>query len=425
MYPAHQKTNLKGNRMTSTPSSNKIVVAGSLSSLSKVSGACLLPILISGTIAIAQPSSDDNIEEVIVSGSYTSKTVNLGGGFAAVRDIPQSITVITLQNIKDQSLLTLSDAMKVTTGVTVKSYGAGTANYLMRGFELNSVSIDGVRTVGTSSGTHGHGSPDLISYEQVEVLRGPAGLLEGAGEPGGYVNLVRKKALEEMSVSLQGFVHSWGGYRAELDAMGALTGNGRLRGRAALGYEDSRAYIDEVSGSKNLFYSTLEYDMTANLLLAVGATIEDVEIMPDVGVPTYADGTFAEISRKLYTGSPYNYKKSQLSRQFAEAKYQFDSGASLKLTLNNADRDFSYLLNYTTSPIDPVSGETKRWALATDQELSEKSYDMHANLPFSLGGRVQRILLGMNGRDIENFSTGYQLDFAYPAINVFTSEFGQ
>ncbi|HBR98165.1 MAG TPA: TonB-dependent siderophore receptor, partial [Gammaproteobacteria bacterium] len=70
------------------------------------------------------------------------------------------------------------------TGVTVKSYGSGTANYILRGFELDSVAIDGIRTTGSSSGTHGHGSPDLTSYERIEVLRGAASRQQGAGEPG-------------------------------------------------------------------------------------------------------------------------------------------------------------------------------------------------------------------------------------------------
>ncbi|GAB3271641.1 TonB-dependent siderophore receptor [Parahaliea aestuarii] len=361
----------------------------------------------------------ETVEEVIVTGTYTSNVVNLGKGSETLREIPQSVTVITSQTIKDRNMVSLSDALEATTGVTVKTYGAGTYNYLMRGFELNSVSIDGVRTDGTSNGTHGHGTPDLISYESVEVMRGPAGLLEGSGEPGGYISMIRKKAHSESSLSFKGYANSWPGYRLELDATGALTSDEKLRARAAVGYEDSDSYIEDVTSKKELLYTTAEYDATDRLALAAGLTIEDFDVVPDIGVPTYADGTFADIDRDLYTGTRYNYKESRLSRQFLEAKYGFDSGAFLKATLTNSDRDVEYLLNYTASTVDPVTGDTLRWALATDQELSELSYDLHLSLPFSLFNQEHKLLLGANSRDQENDSAGYQYDFNYPSINVF------
>ncbi len=380
---------------------------------------CLLPVIASGPVAIAQDETDEKLEEVFVTGSYSATTLGLGKGYESLREIPQSITVITSQIIKDQNMLTLNDAMKSATGVTVKSYGSGTSGFLLRGFELDSISLDGVRSIGSAAGTHGHGAPDLFFFEQVEVIRGPAGLLEGAGEPGGYINLARKKAKENRSVSLKGLAHSWPGYRAEVDATGALTGDGKLRGRAAVGYEDSDSYIDNIDSQRKMLYSTLEYDATESLSFAIGALIDDQDIIPDVGVPVNNDGTFADIDREIYTGSPFNFKESKLSRQFFETKYQFNSGTTIAFTLNNLDRNFEYLLNYTTTPLAPPSGETSRWALSTDQELSEQSFDLHANIPFFLFGQEHRVLIGANGREAENYTSGFALDFTYPSIDVF------
>ena len=117
-------------------------------------------------------------------GSYTTAQVGIGRTVESVRDIPQTVNVVTSQQIKDRNMTTLQDALENTTGVSVKSYGTGTANYLIRGFETDAISIDGNQTGGTSSGTHGHGAPDLAGFERVEVLKGPAGLLQGSAEPG-------------------------------------------------------------------------------------------------------------------------------------------------------------------------------------------------------------------------------------------------
>lgn len=364
------------------------------------------------------------VEDTIVSAStegthsYAATAMSSFKGAEQLRDIPQSVSVITEQRIKDQGMLTLNDAMAATTGVTVKSYGSGTARYLMRGFELDVINLDGI-TINNASGTHSAAVPDLLSFERVEVVRGPAGLLQGAAEPGGYINLARKRALSEQQTSVTAHAHSWPGYRLELDTTGALTEDGALRGRAAVAYEDSDSYIDDVSMQKKVVYSTLEYDLASQTTLSIGGSYEDIDDIPYVGVPAYEDGRLGDFSRELYTGSPYNNKDSQNLRLFAELEHSFANGIDARISLNRQHREFYYLLNYTTSTIDPVTGNVQRWALSTDQELTETHYDAYLNFPLSFWGMQHKLLVGANGRDSENDTDGYLRDPNYPAIDVF------
>lgn len=351
--------------------------------------------------------------------SYATGAVSLGKGIEDLREIPQSVSVITSQLIKDKNLLTLNDALQNTTGVTVKTFGTGTANYIMRGFEIDSINVDGIETSASGFGTHGHGAPDLAAYERVEVLRGPAGLLQGSGEPGGFINLVRKRALAEKQVAFRGSANSWPGYRTDLDVTGALNDAGTLRGRAVAAYEDGDSHIDHVEMEKKVFYGTLELDLSSETTISVGASLEDTDDTPYVGVPLYADGSFAPISRDLYTGTSFNYKESRLRRQFVELEHRFDSSAEAVVTVNHTDRDMKYLLNYTTSPIDPVTGNVDRWSLSADQELAENSFDAHINLPVTFLGMEHKVLLGANASHSENNNKGYMVDNAYPSINVF------
>ncbi|MGJ3257486.1 MAG: TonB-dependent siderophore receptor, partial [Alcanivorax sp.] len=287
---------------------------------------------------VIEPSSENTLDPIQVNigrlgvitentGSYTTGQVEIGRSVESIREIPNTVNVVTSQQIKDRNITTLDEAMQTTTGVTVKSYGTGTANYIMRGFETDSISIDGYQTAGTSTGTHGHGAPDLAAFERIEVLKGPAGLLQGSAEPGGYINLVRKRALAERKVGVTGFAHSWPGYRLQVDATGALTDNEKLRARAVVAYENSDGYIEEVTEEKKVLYTTMEYDFTDATTASLGLSTEDVDSVPDVGVPTYADGTFADIDRDLYTGAPFNNKNSKLSRVFLELEHLFDNGA--------------------------------------------------------------------------------------------------
>lgn len=70
----------------------------------------------------------------------------------------------------------------------------------------------------------------------------------GAGNPGGAVNLVRKRPTSEPRFSVTTRAGSWDNYRLDLDASGRLNPQGSLRGRVVASYED-RGYFTDVSKS--------------------------------------------------------------------------------------------------------------------------------------------------------------------------------
>lgn len=120
--------------------------------------------------------------------SYTANTVTVGKTGANVRDIPNSVSVVTRQRMDDQNMVSVEDALRETTGVSAMTYGDGTAYFTARGYETD-VQFDGVPANGALQYLPQF---DLALYDRVEVLRGPAGLLQGFGSPAGTVNLVRK-----------------------------------------------------------------------------------------------------------------------------------------------------------------------------------------------------------------------------------------
>jgi outer membrane receptor for ferric coprogen and ferric-rhodotorulic acid len=131
------------------------------------------------------------LEPVVVTDTrmrYTSEAVSVASKESVKpREIPQSVSVITKERIEDQGLVTVEDALNQVTGVTVLPNDTQQGVYLSRGFHMN-VTNDGVPAYNALSGVQ---QLDLAIYERVEVLRGPAGLFQGTGDPGGTVNLVR------------------------------------------------------------------------------------------------------------------------------------------------------------------------------------------------------------------------------------------
>ncbi|MCC3263025.1 TonB-dependent receptor plug domain-containing protein, partial [Paenibacillus polymyxa] len=81
------------------------------------------------------------------------------------------------------------------------------SGFISRGYTLDSIQVDGMRApAGAGNLSAGF---DLAIYDRIEVLRGPSGLYQGTGEPGGSVNLVRKRPLQEFAFGAQASVGSW------------------------------------------------------------------------------------------------------------------------------------------------------------------------------------------------------------------------
>ena len=134
-------------------------------------------------------------------GSYTAGTTTTTTRFPlTLRETPQSITVITRQQMDDFGLNTVTDALRNLSGVNGTKLGVGTG-FFSRGFELQG-QYDGMAMPGTF-GVVGNSAPDSAFLDHLEILQGAAGLLTGAGEPGGIINLVRKRPTENFQARVE------------------------------------------------------------------------------------------------------------------------------------------------------------------------------------------------------------------------------
>lgn len=152
--------------------------------------------------------------------SLRTTTTRIGKGQQALRDIPQSLTVVTEKLMDDRKIDTLKEALKMTSGVTFLAAEGGEEDIRLRGFPLNTtgdIFIDGMRDPGFYD-------RDTFNMDRVEVLRGSASMLFGRGSTGGAVNQVSKQArlIDENQVDLTVGSHNY--YRLVAD-FNAKTGD--------------------------------------------------------------------------------------------------------------------------------------------------------------------------------------------------------
>lgn len=123
--------------------------------------------------------------------AYQATETRIGKGVQELRDVPQSITVVTEKLIDDRNLDTLKDALKNTAGISFQAAEGGEEDIRLRGFSLQStgdIFIDGMRDPAFYD-------RDSFNWDRLEVLRGSASMLFGRGSTGGAVNQVGKQPM--------------------------------------------------------------------------------------------------------------------------------------------------------------------------------------------------------------------------------------
>ncbi|MCX7506058.1 TonB-dependent receptor plug domain-containing protein [Delftia tsuruhatensis] len=154
-------------------------------------------------------------------GSYAARAVTVGKGEQAIKDIPQSISVITRQRMDDQNLHTVDDVLASTTGITMYDSPMGGRYVYSRGFRVDTYQFDGVNRAFYYPQADNFTS-NAATLDRVEVVRGATGLLQGAGSPSAAINMVRKRPLAERQLEVSASVGSWNNLRSEIDATGPL-----------------------------------------------------------------------------------------------------------------------------------------------------------------------------------------------------------
>ncbi len=358
---------------------------------------------------------------------YTVPAVSIGKIDQSLKDTPQSISVITRQRLDDQNITKVEDALKQTTGVTVERFdGAGNYNTIKsRGFDIGAIQLDGVPI---GQGSNYSTALDTAIYERIEVLRGPAGLLQGAGEPGGAINLVRKRALGTLGIGANVSAGSLGLRRADLDVTGALNAAGTLRGRVVAVKEDRNSHVDTLFNNREAAYGTLEFDFTPSTTFSVGFTQQKVRAALDQGLPSLANGQLLDLPVSSFAGLRANRQDLDTEDAFAELEHRLDNGGLIKFSARDVTRTSFYRSARGRIAL-AANGDYQLETVDFLQKNTDRNYDLFFTSPVKIGETTHRVLLGMSRNTGENFGGNFangsnfaaniyrpNYDLPYPAI---------
>lgn len=360
------------------------------------------------SLSAAQDAETTILDEIQVTAKRDGTSSEATGSYApatsetalkldlSYRETPQSVSVITRQQMDDFGQVDINDVLAGTTGVTVESVEADRTYYTSRGFDINNFQYDGVGLPAVYDNIQG--SLDTAFYDRVEVLRGANGLMSGTGNPSATVNFIRKRptAATQASVAVTG--GSFNNRRVVGDLSGAVVNSGKVRGRVVAGYQNRDSYLDRYSNEKQMFYGVLEADVTDTTLLTLGHSVQTSNTDRPLwgALPLfYSDGSPTDYDRSTSTSADWAYWDNTQNNSFVELKQQLDGGWQIKATVTRLENDSDSELFYQYGSPDPDTGEGLRaypsqYDLTTTQLLG----DVSASGPFDLAGRVHELVVG-------------------------------
>ncbi|WP_454691451.1 TonB-dependent siderophore receptor [Achromobacter aloeverae] len=324
------------------------------------------------------------------------------------REIPQTVSVVTQEQIQAQNMRSVDDALRGAPGVTIEVNQPGFTSYYSRGFPISSTQLDGVPTGIVTSGISGP-SDGLAMYDRVEVLYGPAGLLNGFGGDGGVINLVRKRAPDRFTGSVQTSVGNYANSDLQADIGGPLNDAGTLRGRLVAD-EQYQHLMQESTWQRNRqYYGTLEADLTPTTLARVGFSYTSEYGKPMYGFPVYTNYTVPDIPRSRYLGPDWNRFSSERTNAFAQLEQKLGDGWTAKLSYNYMHTQTG-VKSGAIITADPATGLSNRYSLNTDDGNTQNAVDLYVDGPFRLLGRTHHLTLGANYLRIKDISNQYLIN---------------
>lgn len=332
-------------------------------------------------------------------GSYTTGATTTATKLPlTIRETPQSVTVVTRQQMDDQGVINIGDALRNTPGISVQAFDSDRMLYFTRGSDITNYQYDGVNTIVDNIY---EGSPlgDTVAYDRMEVIKGATGLMTGSGDPSATVNLIRKKPTSDFKASITGIAGSWDNYRTEGDISGPLNDTGTVRGRLVGAYQDRKSYLDHYQQKNDALYGVLEADLTPDTLLTVG--IDRYTKTPRgvswTGNPVYfADGSRTNFSRSHNPGADWSRRDFEATTYFATLEQALANDWNLKVSVNHLETDHdTRLASAGGGNPDPVTGEGMflywgRW----EGHRVQNTADLNLSGPFNLFGREHELVAG-------------------------------
>ena len=354
-------------------------------------------------IASNTSSFSQDVEEIVVKGKvlYSDQVTALKTPVPII-DVPQTLSIVTDDEIRIQGFRELGDIVRYTPGVNTSQGEGHRDSIVFRGVRSTAdFYLDGVR-----DDVQYYRS--LYNLEQVEILRGPNALLFGRGGTGGIINRVTKKAvLDEQFGSFDMGADSFGAFDFAVDYNVSTGEKSALRiNFHSDTLENHRDYYD---GDRYGFNPTFRLELSPATTLDLSYEHADHERFIDRGVPTLNGEPVEAFEEIVFGDTDTNLQTLRADIYRANLSHEFSDTRKGNLVVQYSDFQKMYKNYYAsgysggdTFTADGYKDPTERTNLIISGNIVNE---------FQTGSAKHTLLVGAEIIDTENENYRYNTFF--------------
>jgi len=351
------------------------------------------------------------LPEITVSGQRSGDSpTGPGNGYVATRsragtktdtpiiETPQSISVVTREQMDAQAAQTLDAVLRYTPGVYSQDNDIRFDQLSARGFDIDSY-LDGLKLVRTNWFV----TPRIDPYflDRVEVLHGPASVLYGQATPAGVVNMVSKRPTEETFHRIDFQVGNDDRYQVGFDVGGPVNADGNVLYRVTGLARYAGTQTDHVREERYAIAPSVTIkpgrDTTLTILTSLQYDPAGGLFNPVPTVGTVRPNVNGQLSPGSYFGDP---NRDHMERTQGSLAYIFEHRFSDALTVRQNVRYLHDDINYYQTSITGTLSANGRlapiWSNVNDEHLTNFAVDNQAQIKFATGALTHTALVGVD-----------------------------
>lgn len=394
--------------------------------------------------AHAQATTEGSLPEIRVTEKRAQESpIGLVTGLVAKRSItatktdtpiietPQSVSVVTRDQMDAQNIQSVSEALRYTAGVQAEANGpdprADVAK--IRGFSAGGRSAyrDGLRDY--AFGGQGGVVIEPYGLERIEVLRGPSSVLYGQSDAGGTINLVSKRPSADHINELALQVGSFNRKQATADLGGTLSTAPDWTYRLTGLVRDADSQIDYVKDDRLFIAPALKWQPSAATSVTLLTSYQKnkrgqgYQALPQVG--TLDPNPNGQISTSRFLGEPGfdRFDQERTSMGYA-LEHQLDENWTLRQNFRYTQQETQAYSIYMLG-LNPDERSVGRIAGKSNEDVNNFLLDNQVQLKHRGAGVEQTVLFGLDHQRLK-FETGSRNTvIATPALDVYNPVYGQ
>lgn len=366
---------------------------------------------------LAQEGAEIKLDPIIIDGSrgedpkapvsgYVAKTSSSATKTGKpLLETPQSISVITKDQIEAQNAQTIGEVLGYTAGVSGEPFGPDPRfdSPNIRGFDGRQMQyLNGLKMMRTA----GAPAVEVYGLERVEVLRGPASVMFGQGNPGGLINMVSKRPVFERFAEVGGQFGTHDYYQGTFDFGGPVTKDSDFAYRLTGLVRNAGEQTDSLDNDRYFIAPALTWQPDEDTRLTILTSVQHDNPSTPSALPKELtlNSTGNRLSRDFFVGDKsFDESDRTLTNLGYEFEHRFDDTWTFRQNVRYSNFDWEYqALGMATAGLAQNARTIRRSATFQDELLNTFNVDNNLQAEFTTGKIEHTVLMGLDYRYFDN-----------------------